>query len=285
MIQKYLRLLTDTRWKKLVIIGVLCSILAFSSCALARTIGTSTEEVASASEQQLQSQIDDLSSKVSAFNSIVSQLQSQLKTIETSVNSTTSTSSTTDRQVLNEINSITASLKKLTATVGNIQSDVIGLQSSLLAAKTTIGTSSMTLNGLSVVFITNNVDIGVTGPSTPSVAQFAVKIINATGSAVSNIDVTGTITSSHYFCENVASGYPQIADGASLCSYAYAHGGSNVLHFEAYSSGKTSLSIPAGGSITIRPKLSILAAANSQLPLINFVLALQTITYDVVTTK
>jgi Skp family chaperone for outer membrane proteins len=288
MVQKYLRLLTDARWKKLVIIGVLCSILLFASCALARSISTSTAEVASASGQQLQVQIDDLTNMISAYNNVISQLQSQIKTLQTAAESETKTSSTTsptNQQISNEIDTLKTSISKLTPVVTYLQSQVAALQASLQAAETTIGTSFITVNGLSVVFITNDVDIGVTGPTTPSVAQFAVKIINTTSSAVTNIDVTGTITSSRSFSGTVAAGYPQLVDGAGLCSYACFHGGSNVLHFEAYSGGKTTLTIPAGGSITIRPKLSILATANNQLPPIAFVLALKTITYDVVPKK
>ena len=176
-------------------------------------------------------------------------------------------------------------MAKLTTAVVSLQNQVTALQGSLKAAETTIGTTSVTMNGLSVVFITNSIDIGITGSSTPSVAQFAVKVINTTGSVLTNIDVTGTISSSQYLSGTFAPGYPQLVDGAALCSYACSNSGSNTLHFEAYANAKAGLSIPAGGSITIRPKISFLAGTNYQLPAMTLTIALNTITYDSAATR
>ena len=211
---------------------------------------------------------------MSAFNNIVSQLQSQIKALETP------TTSPSNPQASSEIDAMTASIKKLNTAVGSLQTQVTALQDSLKAAETTIGATSVSINGLSVIFITNIIDIGMTGSSTPGVAQFAIKIINTTNSTLSNIDITGAITSSYYLSGTMASGYPQLTDGAGLCSYAYSCGGTNAINFEAYSSTKTSLSIPAGGSVTIRPKISVLAVTNNQLPAMTLTLALNTITYD-----
>ena len=180
---------------------------------------------------------------------------------------------------------LAASVAKLTTAVVSLQNQVTALQGSLKAAETTIGTTSVTVNGLSVVFITNSIDIGTTGSSTPSVAQFAVKVINTTGSVLTNIDVTGTISSSQYLSGAFAPGYPQLVDGAALCSYAYSNSGSGTLHFEAYANAKAGLSIPAGGSITIRPKISFLAGTNYQLPAMTLTIALNTITYDSAATQ
>ncbi len=262
-----------------VAIIIVCSFLVFKSCNPAKSDDTSTTKTASISEQQLQSQIYDLSNKVSAFNNIMSQFQSQIKTIETP------TTSPANPQASSDISAITASIKKLNTAVGSLQTQITALQDSLKAAETTIGTTSVSINGLSVIFITNIVDIGMIGSSTPGVAQFAIKIINTTNSTLSNIDVTGTISSSYYLSGTMASGYPQLTDGAGLCSYAFSQSGTNTLNFEAYSNTKTSLSIPAGGSITLRPKISVQAMANNQLPAMTLTLALNKITYDIVATK
>jgi outer membrane murein-binding lipoprotein Lpp len=255
---------------------------AVSSCNFVKTEDTSTTDITSTSEQELQTQINDLSNKLSAFNNIISQLRSQMKAIQTP------TTTPADEEVLSDIDITTASIDKLNTTVISLQNQVTALQASLKAAETTIGTSSVTVNGLSIIFITNSIDIGMTGSTTPGVAQFAIKIINTTSSAISNVDVTGTITSSESLSGTMASAYPQLTDGAGLCSYAYSTGSINgpyTLNFEAYSSSKTSLSIPAGGSITFRPKMSIMAITNYKLPATTFKLALNTITYDTVATK
>ena len=261
------------------IIMVVSLFLLLKSLTVAKSKDVSTIETLSTYKQELQSQIDDLNNKTFAFNSVVTQLQSQIKTLATPVTSTVS------QEFLDEISDITKSINKLNTAVGSLQTQVTALQDSLKAAETTIGTTSININGLSIVFITNYIDIGMTGYSVPNIAQFAVKIINTTGSALTNIDVTGGITSSLHFSGVLASGYPQLVDGAGLCSYAYSCNESNTINFEAYANTKTSLSIPVGGSITLRPKLSILAARDQQLPGITFTLSLNTITYDVVAAK
>ena len=261
------------------IIIVVSLFLLLKSLTVAKSKDVSTIETLSTYKQELQSQIDDLNNKTFAFNSVVTQLQSQIKTLATPVTSTVS------QEFLDEISDITKSINKLNTAVGSLQTQVTALQDSLKAAETTIGTTSININGLSIVFITNYIDIGMTGYSVPNIAQFAVKIINTTGSALTNIDVTGGITSSLHFSGVLASGYPQLVDGAGLCSYAYSCNESNTINFEAYANTKTSLSIPVGGSITLRPKLSILAARDQQLPGITFTLSLNTITYDVVAAK
>jgi hypothetical protein len=60
---------------------------------------------------------------------------------------------------------------------------------------------------------------------------------------------------------------------------AIANAGTNIITFEAYGS-KGSLSIPIGGSITIRPKISILAVSPNKLSPTTFTIALKAITYD-----
>jgi peptidoglycan hydrolase CwlO-like protein len=168
-----------------VAIIIACSFLVFKSCNPAKSKETSTTETAPTSEKQLQTKIYDLSNKVSAFNNIISQLQSQIKALETPG------TSPSNQPASSEIDALTASIKKLNTAVGSLQTQVTALQDSLQAAETTIGATPININGLSVIFITNNIDIGITGSSTPGVTQFAIKIINTTNSTLSNIDITG----------------------------------------------------------------------------------------------
>jgi|WetSurMetagenome_2_1015567.scaffolds.fasta_scaffold00944_18 hypothetical protein len=249
---------------KLVLAILVCSILVFISCTPAHT----------PYEQELQPQINDLYTKVNYFSNVVSELQYQVHT------GMTATSKQEDEQVSNENNIMTNNIKDLTTTVESLDTQVKALQDKLKIAETTIGAAPVTINGLSIIFITNAVITATTLSSTPNTAQFAIKITNTTDYLLSNIDVTGMISMSQFPSGSMAAGYPQIIDAAGLCSYTYFKSGSDKFKFEAYSNGKASLSIPAGSSITLRPKVSVLAAANSQLPPITFTVALNSITYD-----
>ncbi len=268
--------------KKLIVFIFICSLLSlllvFTSCksskADAKAATTTTTPTLTQTEKQLQSQIDALSQKVSLIGSDVGKVQSQIKTLVTP----TAVPAKPEGPV--EIDAMATSIKKLNSAVGSIQEQVTALQKSLQAAETTIGNKDITINGLSVIFITNNIDIGITGSSTPGTAQFAIKIINTNKSAVNNLDFTGTISSWQLYPNSMANGYPQITDVAGLCSFAYNSSSSNSMSFEAYGTGKTSISIPAGGTITIRPKISVMAAPNCQIPAMTVQIGLNTITYD-----
>ena len=77
----------------------------------------------------------------------------------------------------------------------------------------------------------------------------------------------------------MANGYHQVIDGSKVCTIAYSFTGGSKILFEAYGSGKT-LSIPVGSSITIRPKVSILAMEHYTLPANTFYVGVNAITYD-----
>jgi len=263
--------------KKLIIAVVVCSLLVFSSCKA--KAATSTTGTPPPSVQDLQTQIDDLSIQVKAFDDLISKLQARFNVLETPPTTPTSTSPVADEPDSTVIDDVTANIDKLTTQVRILQEDVLTLQESLKGNATNIGTNSMSVNGLDVTFIMNTIDVGITGSSTPGTAQFAIKITNLTNSVVSNLDVTGTITSLENVSMNMATGYPQLTDAAALCTMAYSNTGSNTVNFEAYG-GKGGLSIPVGGSITIRPKISIMASATCKLPATSFVIALKAITYD-----
>ena len=262
-----------------------------------------SKTTATTTEQELGSQITVLGGQVSNLRNIISELQSKI-TVETAISSTPA--STTDvENVSDNVNMLMLSLGKLASQaetlekeiqvlhdsqqvnntqVGILQQDVRTLQENLKANATNIGTSSMLINGLDITFITNYIDTGMAGFSTATTAQFAIKISNNTSSVVSNLDVTGTITSLQSLSVNMAPGYPQVTDAAGISSIAYSYAGGNTIFFESYGGSKT-LSIPVGDSITIRPKVSILATKDNKIPATTFYIALNAITYDVGATK
>ena len=51
--------------------------------------------------------------------------------------------------------------------------------------------------------------------------------------------------------------------------------------FEAYR-GKTSISVPVGGTVTLRPKVMVLAQTGTLLPIILFSVTLTAITFGIV---
>jgi uncharacterized protein YlxW (UPF0749 family) len=284
-----------------IIIIMACLVMAGSlffikSNNSASSDGPTAADIVSVSEQRIQSKIDDLSTEVSSFNNIISQLQSQIKAIG---NPTASPLAVTPDAIslANEVDSLKIQISELqnklkSVNVANLstefdsfQSQIMELQEKLKVAETAIGNTPVTVNGLGIVFITNNIQIDVTGSTNPVSAQFALKIINTTTSVINNVDVTGLITSSQNFSNSLASGYPQLIDGAGLCNYVFFLTKGNTLHFEAFGNGKTSLSIPAGGSITLRPKISVMAEAQEQLPGMTFSIALETIIFDRVPAK
>jgi uncharacterized protein YlxW (UPF0749 family) len=272
-----------------------CSLFFILRFSPADSLQASTAQTVTASEQRVQSQINGLSTKLANFDSLVSQLQSRTKALENPTASPTDQTETTTAEAQNlaaqvvslktQITALqtelkSADVKNLNAEFSSLQTQVAELQDRLKVAETAIGNTPVTVNGLSIIFISNNINVGATGSSSPGAAQFAIKIINNTGSALANIDVTGTITGSQNFSENIAPGYPQILDGAGLCTYVSFIKQSNLLYWEGFGAAKTNLTIPAGSSITLRPRMSILAATGKQFPDMTFSLALNAITFD-----
>ena len=228
------------KMKKYVVVILICLLLAFTSCKTADTTNTTTM---SPSEKQLQSQIDDLTSKVFAFNTAISQLRAQLNSTATNTTAAQSNQDAIDalNATVTDLNdSINTLQKNIKTTQTNLQAQMKILANSLQAASTSIGITPVTLNGLSISFITGNITTETTGSTIPNAAQFAIKIVNTNSSDISNVDVTGTITCSNYNFLTIASNYPQLIDGTTLCSYAFSIGGSGIVNFEAYGASKTS---------------------------------------------
>lgn len=274
----------DGMKRTLIIVIVAFSIMALSLFMVKTFVknksqGTATHQV-NTTEQALQSQINTMSGQISSLNNVIAQLQTQTKTMSTQ------TGSQLNPQVSSRIDTMSVETEQLTTKVHALEAKVATMQDQLKAAGTSIGIVPIMMNGLSVTLITDEFNLAMTGSSTPNAGQFAIKIANTTTNSVfTNLDITGTVTSSEGSLGALAAGYPQLVDAAGLCSYAYYLTQDKIMNFEAFGNGKASLSIPANGSVTLRPKIALLAAANQRFPATTFNIALSTITYDTVASK
>lgn len=247
-----------------------------------------------AATEDLQIQVNNLNSMLVAYSNSITQLESQINKQKTSTASATKNINGDIDDLLENLEALVteidgiqnqvAVLEKTTNEIASLQTQIDELHNDLRASMTTIGIIPVFMDDLSVIYITDRVNIMATGAETPGVIQFAIKIINNTDKVLTNIDVTGTITSSQSFAGILATGYPLMVDGAGLCSYAFSVSGSKTIHFEAYASTKTGLSIPIGGSITLRPKVTFLTMEDYSLPSMSVALSLNSISYDVSTT-
>jgi outer membrane murein-binding lipoprotein Lpp len=265
-----------------IIVITVCSLIALAIFfiryfVLPNLSEEATTKIVGTSELRLQSQINDLSGQISSLNSVVSQLQSQIKAVSTQIGPQPNQAS------LSKIDTVATQNELLNGKIDVLQAQMATMQEKLNTTSTSIGITPVNINGLSVTFITENISLGMTGPSNINTGQFAIKIANTTTSVFNNVDITGTISSSQYLASSLATGYPQLADGSGLCSYTF-YLLNGIINFEAFGSGKTNLSISPGGSITIRPKISLLAIEKGYFPATNLNIALKTITYDVSTT-
>ncbi len=276
-------LLKNGRMKTLVIVIVACSVMALSLFLVKTFVRTGAQgaavEQGTVTEQALQAQINTLSSQISGLNRVISQHQAQTKTMPIQAGSQT------NQEVSSRIDTMSIETAQLTDKVHSLEAQLATMQDQLKTTSTSIGIVPVNINGLSVSFITKDFNLPMTGPANPTTGQFAIKIANATTSVFTNVDITGTITSSSGLSDSLASGYPQLVDGSALCSYVFYTTQDRVLNFEAFGSGKTSLSIPAKSSITIRPKITLLAGTGQHFPATTFNIALNSITYDVVASK
>jgi hypothetical protein len=82
------------------------------------------------------------------------------------------------------------------------------------------------------------------------------------------------------FSPSIAATYPQLVDATGLCTYNIYISGTSAVYFEAYG-GKTGISIPAGGTVTLRPKISLLASTGNQIPATTLSVFLTAIIFDI----
>ena len=287
--------------KKLIFIVLACSLFILPSCK-AKSATTATTPPPTV--EQLQAQIKDISLHMTAQSALISSLQVRLKTNQDQtttqpvITTTTGTATTTtpppvstttpagitNKQISDDIDFLTLNLNNMETEIEALQNQIVDLQTNLIGNATNIGVTSTTINGLSVLFVTNDIDVGPTGSTTPNSAQFAIKITNTTNTVINNLDIIGTITSANNIAGYMASAYPQMTDASGLSSISFSNTTTNITVFESYGS-KGSLSIPVGGSITLRPKISFLAVSPQKLPATTFTIAIKAITYDLPTLK
>lgn len=283
--------------KKLIIALVVCLLLISTSCKFGKaTTPVNTKKPPTTDE--LQTQIWDLSAQIGAYTVIINGLGTKgdgLATPAPEITTTTPAIPAADGTDAVDIDAMSANVDKLTTQVRILQENVMQLQQNMKTNATNIGTTSMKINGLDVTLLTNGIEVGTIGvtPSdstgagsgkstatTPGSAQFAIKITNLSKNAISNLDITGTITSMDNITLNSAVGYPQVTEAGGVAAIAFSNTGENIITFEAYGSAKGNLTIPAGGSVTIRPRLTYVAAATKVIPATSFILAINAITYD-----
>lgn len=238
------------------------------------TVDATQQQVANLSTQltTLQTQVNTLAMQlkdVAANKSAVATLQTQVTTISKDVQKLQGGDTSTK-------------LKELTDSITALKTTVESLQRAQ-SASTSIGTVPVNINGLSVAFITPSAYTGGFLGTTPGSLQLAIKISNDTGSTLSNVDITGALIFSQTLY-NLASDYPKLGDGISSIIYNYSYNGTNVVTFEAFNMvyGKTviNLAIPKQGSLTLRPKISLLPQAGYSIPATTVTVSIGSISYD-----
>jgi uncharacterized coiled-coil protein SlyX len=254
-------------------------------------------------------QLAGLSSRVDAQSAQISGLSAQLATVNNSV-ATLSNSVSANQASIGSIQAaVQAATEQLAAFQPVSPADVAGIRDSVsslsaraagdatgirdsvngLSARVTelekrtsssglvAGGQSTTVNGLQVTSLVNNVAVGSGMKTVP----LAVRIANVNAFAVNKVDIAGTITLSTVI--PFASGYPIVSDGAGAVSYVTTFSASTtqVIGFEAYATpAGAAISIPTGGSITLRPVVTLGTVA----PVIGytstFTLAITAIAFD-----
>lgn len=155
----------------------------------------------------------------------------------------------------------------------DLSNQVQALQKANAANSTVIGATPTSIDGLSVTFLISSAYIS------SGYAQLSVKISNTNTYSITNLDIVGALTlSSHPPNGSLVT----IADGANAVVYNVSYDGAGIANFEIYSTNNgsvTPITIPAGGSITLRPKLGITPTLGATAS-INVTIAIATIAYD-----
>jgi hypothetical protein len=151
-------------------------------------------------------------------------------------------------ELAKQIEFLTSNIQNLGDKMSALEDQMQTLQQNLVGNATNIGLTSTSVNGLGILFITNNIDVGTAGTTSA---------------------FTGTL----------AAGYPQVTDASGNATITSTYAGDRTVVFEAYGGAK-GLTLPVGGSITLRPKISIMAAANNKIAATTFTIAINAITFD-----
>jgi uncharacterized protein YukE len=228
----------------------------------------------------LSSTVNTLSGKIATLPSSVATLQSSVTSLQSSVATLTSANkSLTTTVAANDvtIKGLTANVSNLQSNVSSLKSNVDQLQQLVGGQSVVIGVNPTNINGLSVTFpIPSGYIYGRAEATTPSYAQLAIKITNNNSYSIVNVDITGVVTFSTnlYY---ISPGYPTMVDAntGGPNYIANATGGSSI-NYEVYSTAKipVAISIPAGGSLTLRPRIGLLKDAAYA------TISISTISYD-----
>jgi hypothetical protein len=171
-------------------------------------------------------------------------------------------------------------LSNINEEIGQLQAQVKQLQSPQTVV---LGTSPVSIGGLGVSFIVPSQLVSVPqGATSPSYAQLSVKISNSNSYSLVNVDIVGSITFSTGLY-GLAPNYPTLSDSvAGGVNYLASFNGANVINFEVYNFGPNgaALSIPANASVTLRPRVGLLASTGAFFNSVNAVIAITGITYD-----
>jgi hypothetical protein len=216
-------------------------------------------------------------------------------TAKTSTTPTTTVAYATEAELANlktQVANITSGSSGTTALQGQITSinaEIAGLQAEQktilqgeTANNTTIGPNPVTINGLSFAFLYSSVFLPVATASTPASAEFAVKIENTNSYSVNNLVLAGVFSFSTY-PSAVANNYPQLTDDAGAVVYnevEYNGASGTTFTVRSTTSGSTPITLAAGSSIILYPKLTMLAAATYTTPATTVTLKITGVVYD-----
>ena len=266
------------KYKGLIAIVLVITSLLLMSCGTPKptTVVVSPLQQLTNTVGELQVQVASITNQIANLNplgSTVATLQSQLSSIGSRLNDLQST--------VENLPQTNTNLTPITESITALQEQVKTLLANQ-SANTVIGTTPVIVNGLSVVFITNNVYLESSNAITAKTVQLSVKITNANSFAVKNVDITGVISFSPVLT-GTAAGYPILVDASGTTNYTYYYGSGLSIVFECYNQTinkvVSTISIPANTSITLRPRITVLGSTTAT-PASSVVISLTTIAYD-----
>lgn len=210
--------------------------------------------------------------QVTTLTKQVSDLQSQFQKLSA------------DKAALQKQNQDTQTELELTkARISITEADIRELRRHVSASSVIIGVQPTVVNNLSVFFLLNNQSVTSPGSATkPSYVQLAIKLVNNNDYDLLNVDIIGTITLTFGTGSSttMAVGYPTLIDEAKAFIYSSNYSESNILSFETYSTGKEAINIPAGKSITLRPRVGVLQVGAGSAMTLSAKVSISAITYD-----
>jgi hypothetical protein len=231
----------------------------------------------------LTSQVQVATASGTANTTSIAGIVARLDTLQANLSKWTAENSAAQVSIASlatDANSFKASVISLNTDIQALKADVATIKSERAGAGATIGMASVNINGVDVAFLLNNVHLSPADPVTPGVAQLAVRITNGTSRSLIGVDIIGSVLLSTSLLGGIKTGYPTLVDGVAAYAYNAYYNGSNAINFEVFSVGGKDITIPKQSSITLRPRVTFLAAAGSLIPAMNLTISLSTISYD-----